>query len=395
MSLTEDIIQREHEYMVPTYTRYPIVIVKGKGIKVWDLDGKEYIDFFGQGVNAVGHCHPKVTTAIREQVEELVHFSNLYYTLPQIELAEKLSKLSFGGKVFFANSGAEANEAAIKLARKAGGPDRYEIITMYNSFHGRTMATLTATGQKKIQNGFEPLVTGFTYLPFNDPGAVEVAINEKTCAILCEPIQGEGGVNVAEESYFKGLRSLCDRYELLFILDEVQTGIGRTGRMFAYEDYGIIPDIITLAKWLGSGVPIGAMVVRREMADTLTPSSHASTFGGNPLVCAATLAVLEIIEEEGLVENAHKMGAYLKDKLTNLKDTYPFVKEVRGKGLMIGLELTLNQEIVRNIVKRCLSEGLIINAVCGNVLRMLPPLVVTDDDINKAVKILDGVLGQE
>jgi predicted acetylornithine/succinylornithine family transaminase len=382
------IIEEEKKFMVPVYKRIPVCLIKGAGIKVWDINGKEYLDFFGQGVNGIGHCHPELVKAICEQANKLIHFSNLYYTTPQVELAKKLAQISFGGKVFFANSGAEVNEAAIKLAR-IYGKGKYEIITMTNSFHGRTLATLSATGQEKIHKGFEPLVDGFKYIPFNDLEEVEKAITKSTCAIMVEPIQGEGGVNVANLKYLKGLRALCDEHKILLILDEVQTGIGRTGKMFGYEHYEVIPDIMTLAKWLGSGLPIGAMIAKPELADLLGAGTHASTFGGNPLACAGTLAVIDVIIEENLVENANKTGDYLINKLYKLKDKYRFIKDVRGKGLMVGMELDIPGA---GIVDTCLKQGLIINCTVEKVLRFLPPLTVTKQDVDKAVEILDTVL---
>ncbi len=391
MITEKQVFEQEKKFMVPVYKRIPVCFVKGAGIKLWDINGKEYLDFFGQGVNGIGHCHPMLVKAIAEQANKLIHFSNLYYTIPQVELAKKLSEVSFGGKVFFANSGAEANEAAIKLARiygQEGSPRRrYEIITTTGSFHGRTLATLSATGQEKIHKGFEPLVQGFKYVPFNDLEQVEKAITPSTCAILVEPIQGEGGVNVATLDYLKGLRKLCDEQKILLILDEVQTGLGRCGKMFGYEHYEIIPDIITLAKWLGSGVPIGAMLAKPQIADLFLPGSHASTFGGNPLACATTLAVINVIIEENLVENARENGQYLMARLSELK--YSYIKEVRGKGLMVGMELEFPGG---PIVEACLQEGLIVNCTVEKVLRFLPPLIVTKQDIDRAIEILNKVL---
>lgn len=388
MITEEQVIKEEKEFMIPVYKRIPVCLVKGAGIKLWDINGKEYLDFFGQGVNGIGHCHPKLVKAIVEQANKLIHFSNLYYTIPQIELAKKLSQISFGGKVFFANSGAEVNEAAIKLARRYG-KGKYEIITMTGSFHGRTLATLSATGQEKIHKGFEPLVDGFKYVPFNDLEQIEKNITKSTCAIMVEPIQGEGGINVASKEYLKGLRALCDEHKILLILDEVQTGIGRTGKMFGYEHYEIIPDIMTLAKWLGSGIPIGAMIAKPQLAELLDPGSHASTFGGNPLACAATLAVINVIIEENLVKNAEEVGNYLINKLYDLKDKYNFIKEVRGKGLMVGMELDTPGAA---IVDACLQHGLIINSTVEKVLRFLPPLTVTKQDVDRAIEVLDKVL---
>lgn len=390
MMTKEQIMEEEKRFMVPVYKRFPVCLVKGVGIKVWDVNGNEYLDFFGQGVNSIGHCHPKLVKAIHNQANTLIHFSNLYYTIPQIELARKLSEISYNGKVFFANSGAEANEAAIKLAR-IYGQGKYEIITMTGSFHGRTLATLSATGQEKIHKGFEPLVDGFKYVAFNNLEEVEKAITKSTCAILVEPIQGEGGVNLASLEYLKGLRTLCDEHKILLILDEVQTGIGRTGKMFGYEHYGIIPDVMTLAKWLGSGMPIGAMIAKPELANLFIPGTHASTFGGNPLACAAAVEVIKVIIEDNLVENAREIGNYLIKKLYELKDKYSVIKEVRGMGLMVGMEL----EFAGNsIVDACLQKGLIINCTVEKVLRFLPPLITTKQDVDKAVGILDRVMGE-
>ena len=394
---TKQIMELDKRYVMHTYTRIPLVVDRGDGVRVYDKDGKEYLDFIsGIGVNAVGHCHPKILSALKEQSQKLLHCSNLYYIEPQAKLAERLCSLSFADKVFFSNSGAEANEAAIKLARKfgarkAGEGNCYEIITMKNSFHGRTLSTLAATGQTKYQKGFSPLPYGFKYAPFNDLDEVKRLVSEKTCAVMLEPIQGEGGINVAKASFLENLRKFCDEEGILLIFDEVQCGLGRTGKLFAYQHYGVEPDIMTLAKPLGGGLPIGATLAKEEVASCFEPGNHASTFGGNPLVCAAALAFLEIVEEEGLVERAKKMGTYFKDKLKRLKERFSFIREIRGKGLMIGVELEFEG---MEIVKECQREGLLINCTSKNVLRFLPPLIVEEEDIDRAFEILNKVFSR-
>jgi len=316
---TKEIAALCERYLVPTYVRLPLALVKGKGVKVWDVHQREYLDFFSSwGVSNLGHSHPVVVNAIREQARKILHIPNNYYNHLQMKLAREISKHSFGGKVFFCNSGAEANEAAIKFARKYGKGERYEIISMYRSFHGRTLATLTLTAQEKYHLGYYPLPEGFRYVPFNDIEAVKRAISKKTVAVLLELIQGEGGVNVASPEYVKELRRLCSEKDILLIFDEVQTGIGRTGKLFCYQHYDIEPDILLLAKGLGGGVPIGAMVVRAEISDVFSAHSHASTFGGNPLVCKAGLAVFKAIRKEKLLRNAKEMGDYLREKLERM-----------------------------------------------------------------------------
>ena len=389
---TKEVIAQYDKYVMSTYTRIPAVIVKGKGLKVRDLDGNEYLDFFpGWAVSGLGHCHPKVVNAIRNYLKKIIHVSNNYYNILQGKLAQKIIENSFEGKVFFCNSGAEANEGAIKLARAYGNArgSRYEIITMENSFHGRTLATITATAQPKYQKGFEPLPLGFKYVDFNVLKAVEGAITDKTIAIMLEPIQGEGGINVAGEGYIKALRDICDKKDMILIFDEVQTGMGRTGRMFCFEHYGITPDIMTLAKSLGGGLPIGAMVAAKKFADVLKPGMHASTFGGSPVVCSAALAVFEAIQKEGLLSNTVKMGEYLAGKLDELKKKYPIIKEIRGKGLMIGVELTIPG---KEIAEKCFKEGLMINCTHDKVLRIMPGMIVPKKQIDKAIEILDKVM---
>jgi len=381
------------QYVANTYARYPVLLVRGKGTRVWDLEGEEYLDFVsGLAVCNLGHCHPRVVKTIQDQAEKLIHVSNFYYIEPQIQLASLLCKHSFADKVFFCNSGAEANEGAFKLARKFAkekiGKDRYEIVTMEGSFHGRTLATLAATGQEKFHKGYEPLMPGFKYVPFNDIGAVKNAIDPKTCAVMVEPIQGEGGVNCPSEGYLKALRDVCDEKRLLLIFDEVQVGMGRTGKLFAYEHEGVEPDMLTLAKSLAGGVPIGALLIKKGIADSFKPGDHASTFGGNPLASAAGVAALTTILEEGMLENCQKMGEYFLSELDEIKKKFPFVKEVRGKGLILGMELKIDGS---SIVKEMLKKRILINCTMGNVLRFLPPLIVTKEEIDRVVKALEEV----
>jgi acetylornithine/N-succinyldiaminopimelate aminotransferase len=382
-------------YIMNTYNRFPVMLRKGRGIKVWSADGKEYLDFVGGvAVNILGHCHPRVVVAIQKQAQRLIHVSNYYHIEPQIKLAKLLVTNSFAEKVFFCNSGAEANEAAIKLARKyfkeKGDPKRFEIITADNSFHGRTLATLTASGQEKIQKGFEPLLSGFKHVPFNDATAISKSITKDTCAVMLEPIQGEGGVIVPDQNYLKEVREICHEQNIFLILDEVQTGMGRTGKLFAYEHFDIQPDIMTIAKGLGGGVPIGAMLATDRVASAFKPGSHASTFGGNPLVCAAAVATIETLLEDGFIlDQCNRMSAYLVENLWELKDKFPrLIKEIRGKGLLVGMELTMDGDM---IVRECLEKGVLINCTAGNVLRFIPPLIVQKKDIDRLIDKLQEV----
>lgn len=386
----QEIFDCYRDYIMPTYTRQPLIFVKGKGMKLIDIDGKQYLDFFpGWGVSSLGHCHPDVVSAVRDQIDKLIHIPNNYLSAQQAMLAQEIIFWSFkNGKVFFANSGAEANEAALKLAR-AYGKGRYEIISFTNSFHGRTLAALTMTGQAKYQEGFQPLPEGFRSVPFNDIAAVKKNVTDKTVGIIIELVQGEGGINLADKNFVLDLRKLCDEKKLLLIVDEVQTGVGRTGKMFAYQHYGITPDVITLAKALGGGLPIGAMAAKQEIADILTSGRHASTFGGSPLVCKAALAVFRAIQNEKLLANAQKMGEYLKEKLADLAKKYAVIKEVRGLGLMIGIELAMPG---KTIVEECIREGLLINCTHENVLRLMPALDVTRKQADKAIEILNKAL---
>jgi acetylornithine/N-succinyldiaminopimelate aminotransferase len=383
-------IRLYYDYVIPCYAKTPLVLERGRGIKLWDAHGDEYLDFFpGWAVSGIGHCHKRVTEAIKRQAERLIHVSNNYYHDQQGLLAEIIIKQSFPGKVFFCNSGAEANEAALKLARKSGNPAKNEIIAMEGSFHGRTLATLTATGQKKHWAGFEPIPAGFSHVPFNDFEALKRAVTPKTAAIILEPIQGEGGIRLADGEYLKNARRLCDDQKILLIFDEVQTGIGRTGRMFCFQNYDLMPDVMTLAKTLGGGFPIGAMVAKKEIADVLQPGMHASTFGGSPLACAASLAVFEAIEKEKLLHNTVLMGAYLTKKLKELSKKHTVIRDIRGMGLMIGVELAVEGKLV---YEACLQRKLLINCTQGNVLRLMPPLIVKKNDIDRALRILDEVL---
>ncbi|HWV46010.1 MAG TPA: acetylornithine transaminase, partial [Nitrospira sp.] len=363
---------------------------------VYDLEGREYIDFVGGiAVNVLGHGHPDLVQAIQRQAVQLIHTSNLYYTEPQVKLAKMLVDYSFADRVFFCNSGAEANEAAIKLARRYGherhGPDRFEVITMKNSFHGRTLATLTATGQEKVQKGFEPLMPGFAYAPFNDFGAIESMVSEKTAAIMLEPIQGEGGVYEADRDYLRNLRDLCTRQDILLIFDEIQTGMGRTGTLFAHEQFGVKPDIMTLAKGLGGGVPIGACLAKESVAAAFTPGSHASTFGGNPLACAAGLAVCRALLEGKVLDQARHMGEYLAKGLADCKDRHRIVKDIRGLGLLQGMELEAD---ARAVVADALARGVLINAAGERVLRFVPPLIISQEDIDKLLDVLSAIFNQ-
>ena len=392
---TTEIKTMATEYIINTYGDRNLAFVKGEGPYLWDAEGKQYLDFLGGlAVNGLGHCHPNVVAAIQEQAGTLLHTSNLYYIQPQAELAKMLVENSDMEQVFFCNSGAEANEAAIKLARKftkdGGRPNAYEIITMENSFHGRTMATITATAQTKYHIGFEPMLEGFTYVPFDDLPATEAAINEKTCAILVEPIQSEGGVNMPSDGYLKGLRTLCDEHNLLLIFDEVQTAMGRLGTFFGYQSYGVVPDVITMAKALGSGVPIGAMLAKREIAASFVPGTHAATFGGNPLVTAAARATVQTILDENLAVNAVKMGNYLAGGLMELKGQYP-VKEVRGKGLLRGMVMDVD---AKPLAAKCIENGLV--TICTNdyVLRFLPPLNINTGHVEEAVNIVEKSMAE-
>ena len=379
------------QYVLPTVTRVPVCLVKGKGSRVWDLGGREYVDFFpGWGVSGLGHCHPAVGYAIKNQLRKIVHISNNYLNLKQAELAREISRHTFPARCFFSNSGAEAVEAAVKFVRRYGQDSgRFEVITMKRSFHGRTYAAMTATGQEKTHQGFAPLVPGFVYADFNDLDSVKRVIGAKTVAIMLEPIQGEGGINVATPEFLQEIRKLCDKNGLLLILDEVQTGMGRTGKMFAYLHYGIEPDLMTLAKSLGNGVPIGALVVNSKIKkEVLTPGTHASTYGGNPLVCAAALAVFKTIKKEGLLKQAEEMGNFLRERLLEFKEKFAVIREVRGKGLMLGIELNSPGAPYADSAR---EKGLLINCTQEKVLRMMPAITVSRKWLKRGLEILEKV----
>ena len=388
---TKDVQKLYEQYVMPTYTQVPVCLVKGKGARVWDLEGKVYLDFFpGWAVSGIGHCHPLVVNAIKEQARKMLHVANNFLNVKQAELARVIVEASFPGRVFFCNSGAEANEGAIKFVRKYGSDTgRFEIITMKNSFHGRTLAAMTATGQEKFHQGFQPLVEKFRYADFNDLESVRKLVNDKTIAVMLEPIQGEGGVHVASRDFLEGIRKLCDEKDMLLILDEVQTGMGRTGKMFGYQHYSLEPDLMTLAKTLGGGVPIGALVVNRRIKrEVFAPGMHASTFGGNPLVCAASLAVFKAIKKEKLLTNTIRMGELLDKEFEKLKAKYPVIESTRGVGLMRGLKL---KEPAAPYANEARDEGLLINATQGDVLRIMPPMTVTVKEMRLGMKILENV----
>lgn len=387
---TQEIMDLDKKFVMQTYGRQPLALSHGKGVEVWDVDGKSYLDCFaGIAVNNVGHAHPKVALSICHQAQRMIHCSNVYYTQEQVELAQLLTKISPHDRVFFANSGAEANEGAIKLARKYTG--KGEIIATENSFHGRTLATVTATGQDKYKEPFKPLPAGFKHVPYGDIQAMAQSINEDTAAIILEPIQGEGGVIIPPEGYLKNVQNLCSQHDILLILDEVQTGFGRTGEMFASQLFDVEPDITTIAKAMGGGYPMGAILANERIASAFTPGDHGSTFGGNPLGCAAAKAAIEVILDDNLAYQSRVLGDYFKNKLEELKSKYSSIKEVRGRGLMIGVEMNTPCD---EIVSESLKEGLLVNCTAGNVLRLVPPLVISQGEIDNAVEILDKVLGK-
>jgi acetylornithine aminotransferase len=395
--MKQEIIDQAEQVIAKTYTRFPIVITKGKGGTLWDIEGRKYTDFVaGIAVCSLGHAHPRISQVLVKQAEALLHVSNLYYTVPQVELAAWLVKNSFADRVFFGNSGAEANEAAIKLSRKyfkeKGEDQRYRIISMEQSFHGRTMATLSATGQDKIKKGFEPVLDGFDFVPFNDIDALESKIEARTCAVMVEPIQGEGGVRCPDPEYLKAVRRLCDENGLLLIFDEIQTGIGRTGSLFAYEHFDVEPDIMTLAKALGNGLPIGAMLAREDVAAAFGAGSHASTFGGTPVMTAAALEVVKVLEEENIVDHCSRIGNYFKERLLELKERHESILDVRGRGLLLGMKLKMKGAPV---VTACMEKGFLINCIQEDILRFIPPLIIGKEEIDSLVLCLDDVLSIE
>lgn len=392
-----EVISKFQRYVIGNYTRYPVCLTRGEGSRVWDIEGNRYLDFFpGWGCGLLGHCPPRIVQAVQEQVAKLIHVPNTWYTEAQGLLGEALStRTTFDGRAFFCNSGAEANEAAIKLARLNGrgtasnGGDRYKIITMHNSFHGRTMGALSATAQPKYHAGVGPMLPGFNYAPFGDLDGVSRAIDAETIGIMVEPIQGEGGVNLPPEGYLEGLRELCDRYKLMLIFDEVQTGMGRTGKWYTHQHWNVKPDIITLAKAVAGGVALGGMLAKPEIAEKLKPGTHAATFGGNPISCAAALATIETIEQDGLLERGIHVGKKFAARFHALKEKSPLVREVRVKGAMIGVELSTDGAPV---VAECLKRKLLINATHQTVIRLLPALNITDDEIDEGCDIIDSVI---
>jgi acetylornithine/N-succinyldiaminopimelate aminotransferase len=390
----DQIVQRADRVLMHTYARIPVALVRGQGCRVWDQDGRVYLDFLaGIAVTALGHSHPRVVESLKDQAEKIFHTSNLYHIEPQIALAEKLVAHSFADRVFFCNSGTEANEGAIKLVRRYSvekfGPEKTTILCMKNSFHGRTLGSLSATGQVKFQKGFGPLVPGFSFVPFDDLQALDQNWDPSVCAVMVEPIQGEGGVRVPDPDYLKEIKKRCQERQALLILDEVQTGLGRTGTLFAHEQFGVQPDIMTLAKSLGNGLPIGALLATGEVAGAFQPGTHAATFGGNPLVTTVALTVLSIISEGGFLAGVKKTGAFFKARLTQLKEEFPEVLEVRGMGLLLGMAL---DRPGKPFVEACFDKGLLINCTQDTILRFTPPLVVEEEDIESLIKVLRKLL---
>ncbi len=394
----EKIFERDAKNYLPVFKRYKIVLERGEGAYLYDINGKKYIDFLaGIAVNVLGHNYPPLVKAIAEQAGKVIHVSNLYYTQAQADAAAKLVKLSGLDRVFFGNSGAEANEGAIKIARKFAkniSADKTQIITAWNSFHGRTLATLTATGQPHYQEGLEPLPAGFDYVHFNDAEELAEKISDKTCAVMLETIQGEGGVYPPKNDYLKKVRDLCDKHGALLIFDEIQSGIGRSGKFFAYEKYGVKPDIVTLAKGLAGGVPIGAFICTEKVAQAFKPGDHGTTFGGNPLACAAANVILDTVPDEKFLAHVEEVGKYFKDKLIGLQKKYPTqIREIRGEGLILGAQLDKPKKTGVEIVNECMKRGAIINCTVGTVLRFIPPLIITKEQVDEVVNILDAVLG--
>jgi predicted acetylornithine/succinylornithine family transaminase len=385
------IVELFQRHVIANYTRYPVCLVRGEGSYVWDAEGNRYLDFFpGWGCNLLGHCPPRVVEAVRDQVGRLIHVPNTWYTEFQGLLAKAIGERSgFDGRCFFCNSGTEAVEAAIKLARLNGKPGRYKIITMLNSFHGRTMGAITATGQPKYHQGIDPLLAGFSYAPFGDLGAAARLVDAETCAILLEPIQGEGGINLPPAGYLEGLRELADRHKLLLIFDEVQAGMGRTGRWFAHQHWNVQPDAMTLAKALAGGLACGALVARRDVAEKLRPGTHAATFGGNPIACRAALAAIDTIEADGLLARAEGIGARFQQRFEALRPRCPWIQDLRIKGVMIGIELSVDGA---PIVQKCLERRLLINCTHTTVLRLLPALTLTDGELDEGCAILEDAL---
>ena len=392
---TQAIVEMSGRYLMATYRRHPVALVRGQGVWVWDAEGKAYLDLVaGVGVNSVGHCHPRVVEAVQRQAAALIHCSNLYHIAPQAELARWLAERTPFQRAFFCNSGAEAVEAALKLARRharnRGDPGRWEVVAALGSFHGRTVGALAVTGQARYHEGFEPLMPGVRFVPFNDPQALRQAVTPATAAVLLEVVQGEGGVHPATPAFLQAAREAADRAGALLIFDEVQCGIGRTGRFFGFEHSGVLPDAVALAKGLGGGLPIGALLARGPAAEAFQPGHHGSTFGGNPLACAAALATLQVVEEEGLVQRAARVGAYLRDGLEQLGRRSGLVREVRGLGLMLAVEFHALK--AADVAAACLDQGLLVNAVGERALRLLPPLVIREAEVDEALGRLERAI---
>lgn len=383
------VIEQFNKYVIQNYRRYPVAIVRGEGTNVWDAEGKRYLDLFpGWGCNILGHCPPPVVRAVQEQVTKLIHLPNTWYTAEQGDFAEALCTRSFG-KVFFANSGAEANEAAIKIARLHAGPSKHRIITFYNSFHGRTYGSLSATAQEKYHEGVGPLLPGFRYAPYNDLEAVKQLVDDQTAAIMLEPVQGEGGVNIPDESFLKGLRAICDERGILLIFDEVQTCMGRLGTWFGYQSFGVQPDIFTMAKALAAGVACGAMICKDHIAPSLKPGTHASTFGGNPLAMAAGLAAVRMIEEQKLLDNCRKISDRFRQHFTALKSELPIIRDLRVRGVMVGVDLSISAVPA---VAKCMERGVLINATHDTVVRLLPPITMSLEEVDEGFQVIADVL---
>lgn len=392
--MKENIMEKADKVITATYNRFPVVIEKGSGCRLWDTTGRSYTDFVsGIAVCNLGHAHPRISRVLAKQAEILLHVSNLYYTIPQVELAAHLVENSFADRVFFCNSGAEANEAALKLARRyfweKGQTHRYRVVTMEKSFHGRTMATLSATGQDKIKKGYDPVLEGFDFVPFNDVDAIRRSIKPSTCAVLVEPVQGEGGIRVPDAGYLPAVRKVCDENDLLLIFDEIQTGIGRTGALFAYEHFRVAPDIMTLAKALANGLPIGAMLANEKVASAFGPGSHATTFGGTPIVTSVALEVLKVIAADNIIEHCRKVGDYFKARLVELKNRHDSVEDVRGLGLLLGMKLNVD---AMPVVTACMEKGFLINGIQDTILRFIPPLIIDKKDIDALISCLDEIL---
>jgi acetylornithine/N-succinyldiaminopimelate aminotransferase len=395
--MTAEIMQRADKFIANTYKRFPVVLTKGSGCTLYDTDGRSYTDFVaGIAVCNLGHAHPAITGALASQAQTLWHVSNLYYTVPQVELAAWLVENSFADRVFFCNSGAEANEAAIKLARKyykeRGENQRFRIIAMEQSFHGRTMATLSATGQDKIKKGFDPVLEGFDFAPFNDAAALRSKIRPDTCGVMLEPVQGEGGVRCPDSDYLKAVRQICDESGVLLIFDEIQTGMGRTGRLFAYEHFGVEPDVMTLAKALANGLPIGAMLAKEQVASAFGPGAHASTFGGTPIVTAAALEVCKSLVQGSVIEQGRETAEYFRQKLLGLKERHDAIVDVRGLGMLLGMRLKFNAE---SMVTQCMQRGFFINCIQENILRFVPPLIIKKEEIDALIECLDELLREK